>query len=571
MPPREETIQGVLRERLERHPDRRAVGFARLDGAIDWLTTAELHRAAAAQAAWLSGAGLRAGQPAVLVSSEPRFAATAVLGILQLGAVPLLIAPPAIQGVNSNLGEVIRHVVGLSAARLVLLPLGMERTAAALAERHPGTTPIVGEPKGEAAGEPGIEVPDPQATAMLQLTSGTTGLPRICVWRHPQVLTAVEGMTAAMRLADDDVFANWTPLYHDMGLVNNFMVCLLRGIPLVLMNPIDFIRRPALWLQVIHAAGATETWAPNFGYAIAAQRIADAELEGVRLDHVRGFWNAGEKVHIGTFEEFHRRFESRGVRWEALKANFGCAENVGGATFTDPEGALVVERVESAALYERREAVVADSSYEGETERLVSTGKGHPLLRVHVLDDEGFELPDGTVGEVALESPSRLIGFLGQPEASAQVIRGPYVITGDLGYLRGGELYWVGRSRERINLAGVKHDPSDFEAPLDEVEGLRKGCFAAFGVEDRRLGTQRLVLVCEVAENVERLLPEICDDVRRRVSVKLGVTASEVALVGKGMLTKTSSGKRRHLHFRDLYLGGGLPLLHRVGAVNPGP
>ena len=571
MPLREETIQGVLRDRLERHPDRRAVGFAGLDRSIDWMTTAQLHRAAAARAAWLRGAGLEAGQTAVLVSAEPRFAATAVLGMLQIGAVPLLIAPPAIRGVNSNLAEVIRHVVGLSAARVVLLPRGMEKTAAALAETRPGTTPIVGESNGEAAGELCIGVPDAQATAMLQLTSGTTGLPRICVWRHAQVLAAVEGMAAAMRLSDDDVFANWTPLYHDMGLVNNFLVCLLRGIPLVLMNPIDFIRRPALWLQVIHDAHATETWAPNFGYAIAAQRITDEEIEGARLDHVRGFWNAGEKVHIGTFEEFHRRFESRGVRWEALKANFGCAENVGGATFTDPDGPLVVERVESAALYERREAVVAEASYAGETERLVSTGRGHPLLRVHVLDAEGAPLPDGVVGEVALESPSRLIELLGQPEATAQVIRGPYVITGDLGYLRQGELYWVGRARERINLAGVKHDPSDFEAPLDDIDGLRKGCFAAFGVEDERLGTQRLVLVCEVAEKVERPLSEICDDVRRRVAVRLGVTVGEVALVPKGTLTKTSSGKRRHLHFRDLYLGDGLTVLHRVGAVRPEP
>lgn len=566
---REETIQGLLHDRLERHPDKRALAIVGIDGAINWLTTAGLHRAAAGRAAWLREAGLRQGDTAVLVSSDPGFAASCVLGILQLGAVPLLVAPPAIQGVNSNLREVIRHVAGLSSARLVLLPKGMGETAALLAEKHAGTAALVGEGGGDAA-EPGFAEPAADATAMLQLTSGTTGLPRICVWRHPQVLVAVAGMGAAMRLGDGDVFANWTPLYHDMGLVNNLMVCLLRGIPLALMNPIDFIRRPALWLKVMHDAQATETWAPNFGYAIAAQRIADADIEGVRLDHVRGFWSAGEKVHIGTFEEFHRRFESRGVRWESLKANFGCAENVGGATFTDPDGALVVERLESAALYERREAVVADVAYAGETERVVSTGKGHPLLRVLVLGPDGAPLPDGVVGEVALESPSRLIGFLGQPNESAKILKGEHVITGDLGYLRGGELFWVGRSRERINLAGAKHDPSDFEAPLDEVEGLRKGCFAAFGVEDGQLGTERLVLVCELAEKAARPLPEICDEVRRRVALKLGVTVSEVALVEKGMLTKTSSGKRRHLHFRDLYVSGGVDLLYRVGPTGPG-
>ena len=144
------------------------------------------------------------------------------------------------------------------------------------------------------------------------------------------------------------------------------------------------------------------------------------------------------------------------------------------------------------------------------------------------------------------------------------MIKGDCVLTGDLGYLRGEELFWVGRKRERINLAGVKHDPSDFEALLNEIEGLRKGCFAAFGVEDESIGTQRLYLVCEVVKDVQRPLGEICDEIRREIATRLGVTPGEVALVEKGLLTKTSSGKRRHLHFRDLYLKGGVDCLHKA-------
>jgi acyl-CoA synthetase (AMP-forming)/AMP-acid ligase II len=541
------TIQRALLDGLERRPDEPAVGFAELSGRVEWMTTSELHRQAAARIEGLRRDGVEAGGRAVLVTSSPRYAALTVTGILQLGGVPLLVAPPAIQGVNSQLQQVIEHVLGLTGGVLV-------------GEHEEGTA---------AEGDVSIVEPDPSATAALQLTSGTTGFPRVCVWRHAQVLTAISGMSDGMHLTDDDVYANWTPLYHDMGLVNNFLLCLIRGIPLVLIDPLDFIRRPVLWLSVIHEHRATQTWAPNFGYAIAAQRIRDEEMEGIRLDHMRGFWNAGEKVHIGTFEEFYDRFEKWGLRWKSLKANFGCAENVGGATFTDPDGELIVERVQSDEMHEQRRAVVADDSFTGATERTVSTGKGHPLLDVHILDDDGSVLGDGMVGQIALETPSRLIEFMGQPEENAKTIQGPYLLTGDLGYLRDGELFWIGRLRERINLAGVKYDPSDLELVVNEVDGLRKGCFAAFGVEDPRLGTQRLVVVCEVVGAEDLPLAKIAAQVRQQATMRLGVTVSEVALVPKGTLTKTSSGKRRHLHFRDMYVSGELEVLHREGDVKP--
>jgi fatty-acyl-CoA synthase len=541
---------------------RRCIGFAGRRGAVEWWTSAHLFREASARAAWLRAEGLGPADVVVLVSSEPRFATVCLLAILLLGAVPLLVAPPTIQGVNSNLARVLRHVIGLSGARLVLLPRQMAAEAEPLAAL--GVTVRVGDGGAAHVGETVPRVPaSPQAIVALQLTSGTTGLPRICTWQHHQVLAAIDGMCQGMALRTDDRFVNWTPLYHDMGLVNNTLLCLSRGLELVVMDPFDFVRDPALWLRTLHEAGATQTWSPNFGYALATERIQDHELEGVRLQGMRGFWNAGEKVHHRTFVEFFERFRSHGVRWASLKANFGCAENVGGATFTDPDQELVVERVDSDLLHGSRVAQVVPTSFAGRAETVVSTGRGHPTLSVRILGDDGAVLDDGVVGRIALASPSRMVGFLGQPEASRDILGDDDVRTGDLGYLRGGELFWVGRDREQINLAGVKLDPSDLEVALNGFEPLRKGCFAAFGVEDQRLGTQRLVVLCEVREPFEGDGLGLCRAIRAAIAVTLGVSASEVALVARGELTKTSSGKRRHLHFRDAFVSGSLSLLVR--------
>lgn len=539
----------------------RCIAFVNRRGGIEDWSRARLLRESSARAAWLGEAGLGPGQVAVLVTADPRFATVCLLAILQLGAVPLLVAPPSIQGVNSNLGRVLRHVVGLSDARVVLLPPNMTDEVPGLAALGPRVLVGDGGPAFLGATVP-FARPNADDLVALQLTSGTTGLPRICTWRHHQLLAAIDGMCLGMGLRTDDRFVNWTPLYHDMGLVNNTLLCLLRGLELVVMDPFHFVGNPSSWLRTLHEVGATQTWSPNFGYALCTQRVQDSELDGVRLDRMRGFWNAGEKVHHQTFVDFFERFRDHGVAWRSLKANFGCAENIGGATFTDPDGELVVEHVDPTALHQQGVARVVPPGVAGPREAVVSTGKGHPTLRPLVLDDDGRPLGDGLVGRIALASPSRMVGFLGQPEETRRVMGEGHVVTGDLGYLRDGELFWVGRHREQINLSGAKHDPSDFEGALDGVPGLRKGCFAAFGVEDAALGTQRLVVLCEVRELSDATVA-LCDAVRAAIATQHGVRVSEVGLTARGTLTKTSSGKRRHLHFRDAWLAGELEVLVR--------
>jgi acyl-CoA synthetase (AMP-forming)/AMP-acid ligase II len=131
-------------------------------------------------------------------------------------------------------------------------------------------------------------------------------------------------------------------------------------------------------------------------------------------------------------------------------------------------------------------------------------------------------------------------------------------MTGDMGYLRGEELFWVGRTRERINLHGAKFDPSDFERVLSRVPGLREGCFAAFGVDDEAIGTQRLVLISEVRDSCVTSHAHLTRTIREEIARQLGVTTTEVHLLKQGTMTKTSSGKRRHRFYRQLYLEGGL-------------
>jgi len=565
------TIQRRLYDRLLANPEGRALATYAADGSYTWWSYGEVHRRAAGLTAGMRAVGLSAGEVCVLAQGSEELSALTLLGVLLGGGVPVLVAPPIIRGLHSNLVQVLSRVLAETGSRLVILGQGFEATAATLERKHPGITVVIGSERIDGAAPSDLEFaePRPDAPAALQLTSGTTGFPRICAWEHTAVLAAVDGMAAAMGLADDDICFNWTPLYHDMGLVNNFLLAMLRRMPLVMMPTLDFVKEPARWLRGLAATGATQTWSPNFGFALAARRVRPQELEGVRLDGVRAFWNAAERIHLDTMRLFHRRFSDLGVRSEALKTNFGCAENVGGATFSDPDGEFPVERLDRRQLHEAGRADLAPAAApESEVVSVVGVGRPYPGLEVRIVSEEG-NLPDGRVGEIALATPSRMCRYLGNADATSRAITPDGLLrTGDLGYKRGEELFWVGRVHERINLQGRKYDPSDFEAVLLSIGELRAGCFAAFGIEDEELGTERLVIASEVAAP-PRSPGDLVEKIRQRVATEVGVTVSDVVLLARGSMTKTSSGKRRHRLYRELYTRGELPPMAQLAPLGP--
>lgn len=552
------SLQSLLLERAARSPDAPALAWYDTREVVEWQSYSSLHGDAQAIADRLRALGLRRGEVCVIVlpSSEP--SARVLLAAFHAGAIPLLVAPPTLQHFNSDLAAILFRTIERSSARLVVYgeALGDSEVEWSRLERKARFVPVdrlLGPP---AAARPSTVPRSRGATGMaaMQLTSGTTTMPRIGMWDHRAVAAALQGMASAMRLSADDVCFNWTPLYHDMGLVNNFLLCLTRGVPLVMMKPQDFVRRPVLWLRGLHAAGATITWSPNFGFSLAAERVAERDLKGIRLDHVRTFWNAAERVHLDSIRKFEHRFAKIGVRPGSVKTNFGCVENVGGATFSDLDAAVTVEHLDRDQLHQGGVAIkVAAGGVP-----IVSVGRPYPGMKCFVLGRHGRQLPDGHVGEIAFLTPSRMLGYRSDARATRRALFGKYLRTGDLGYLRDGELFWVGRVRERITVRGKKLDPSDFESLLFEIGGLRTGCFAAFGVDDDKLGTQRIVVVAEVKEPLERRPEDVRGEIIERTYRELDVSVSEVVLVRGGALAKTSSGKRRHRRFRELYLDGTL-------------
>ena len=320
------------------------------------------------------------------------------------------------------------------------------------------------------------------------------------------------------------------------------------------MSPFYWLRTPVALLRTLHEFKGTFCCMPNFAFNHCVRNIRDRELEGLDLSHCRSMYSGAEPIRQDTIEAFARRFAAYGLRRTALKSSYGLAENVLTVSFMQGDGPPRADRVGLADLQIHRRAVPVASEEPGGT-TVVSTGPPIPSTEVEIRDARGQRLPERSVGEITVRSSHMLTTYYRRPEVAARVLRDGWLHTGDLGYLADGEVYVCGREKDLIIVGGSNIFPEDVESLADAVPGVQPGRAVAFGVSDERLGTERVVIVCELRQppiDTDARTVEL--ELRRRVVQDLGVTIGEVRFVDRGWIIKTSSGKLARSANRDKYL-----------------
>jgi acyl-CoA synthetase (AMP-forming)/AMP-acid ligase II len=364
------------------------------------------------------------------------------------------------------------------------------------------------------------------------------------------------------------VVAGWLPFYHDMGLIGNVFQPLFLGVASVLMAPMTFLVSPATWLRAISKYKATTSGAPSFAYELCVHRVTAEEIQGIDLSSWRLAFNGAEPVKAHVIEAFSRKFAPYGFRSEAFYPCYGLAEStlfVTGGVAADPVISLSVDGDEL-----RRNRVVEQP---GSSTVLVGCGRTNIGQSVVIVDPESLcVLPEGQVGEIWQSGDSVTAGYWGKPELTAATFgartadgQGPYMRTGDLGFLKGGELFVSGRLKDLIIIRGRNYYPDDIESAVyHDRPSLRPGGAAAFTVQADG-GETRLVVVAEVQRT---FLPRLdvnsyrtlLADVRAQIADLFGLRLAQLVLIRPGFLPKTSSGKLRRHHCRDLQTSGRLEL-----------
>lgn len=555
LPPDVRTLSAALAFRARAEPSRTHVFLRGARGLEATLTYGELWHAARGVARGLESAGVTRGQRVALVLPTGLDFLSAFMGIGLAGGVPVPLYPPLRLdrlGEYAQRQSAILQDSGVSA--LVTLEEALP-LAGFLGSRVPGlaTVTTAAHLRRSAPGTC-LDIPASE-TALIQYTSGSTNAPKGVVLSHTNVVANIEAIAAGVDLRPSDVGASWLPLYHDMGLIGSWLFCLWHGIPLALLPPNVFLARPDAWLCAIHEHRATLSAAPNFAYELCARRVQDAMIDTLDLSSWRVAMNGAEPVSPGTLARFARRFARAGFRSEALMPVYGLAESSVALCFPPLDRGPRLDRIDRDAFSSDG---AAQSAPPGDETALVfvSAGTALPAHEVRVADDEGRTLAERLVGRVLFRGPSATCGYLGKSDSGLHQ-DGGFLDSGDLGYIADGELFVTGRRKDLIIVGGRNVVPQEVEEAASAVEGVRKGCVAAFGLRREETGSEALVVLAETRLDVsehDRLATEIT----ARVADLVGLPPERVVMVSPGTVPRTSSGKIRRQAARELLTSGRL-------------
>lgn len=487
----------------------------------------------------------------------------AFFGCLYAGAVAVPAYPPRL---NQSLSRLQAIVPDCQTAHALTSSKILSRIEPLLSQ-SPELTRLTWQVTNDISPDKADDWQDPAATpdtvAFLQYTSGSTATPKGVMITHGNLLHNSSLLQYAFEYGPDSHCVSWLPVYHDMGLIGGVIQPLFGGFPCTLMSPVSFLQRPIRWLQAISERKATISGGPNFAYDFCVDRIQPEARAGLDLSSWAVAFNGSEPIRHRTLERFASAFKTCGFRHEAFFPCYGLAE----ATLIvsgGPKSSVPAMKTFSAKALERNRVIDTSPGHDAKT--LISSGRVLPELRIVIVDPESLtQCEPGQLGEVWVSGRSVAKGYWNRPDDNLQVFNarladtseGPFLRTGDLGFLKDGDLFITGRLKDLIIIRGLNHYPQDIELTVQSSHAsLRPNCGAAVSIDIG--GKEGLVIVQEVERmpcpDFKETIDSICDAVITNHEIR----PHAVVLVRAGQVPKTSSGKIRRRECRQRFIDGSL-------------
>lgn len=556
------TLVDLLRQRADAQPDRCAYTFL-IDGENKeaHITYAELDHDARSIAAHLASHGARGERALLLYPPGLEFGA-AFFGCLYAGAIPVPVKPPRRNSSAARLQGIAQE----AHARWALTTTSMlnRLDAGPLGSMClPNVRCLATDAMPERAADwKALEI-RADDIAMLQYSSGSTSGPKGVILTHANILHNQQALFETAQHSRHSVIVTWLPHYHDMGLFASIVQALYAEARCVVMSPVAFLQRPVRWLRAISGFGGTHSNAPNFAYDLCVRRTKCEDRETLRLDTWRVAGNGSEPIRMGTMERFGAAFADCGFRMSSFYPAYGLAEATLFVTGGTVDGGPRRARFEQAALEQHR--VCDADSANARAQELVSCGRPLASHAVVIVDpDTRAECPPDRVGEIWVAGPSVGLGYYNRADVTAATFsqcladgRSGFVRTGDLGFMRDGELFIAGRLKDLIIIRGQKYAPHDIEWAAEQSHpALRVGCGAAFTVEEN--DEPWLVIVQEIDRAADTDVADIKGAIRQAVCESHDLQVRDVCLIRAGTIPKTSSGKVQRHVCRTQFLAGQL-------------
>jgi len=535
------------------------------------LTYAQLDRRARAIAARLQDMGF-AGQCVLLVYPPGLDFITAYFGCLYAGCVAVPTYPPhrhrmleRFQAVAADAGACLALSNASGVTQFQAMMEGKNNVQAATSSQLSWlATDEIPDALAESWQEPSIA---PDTVAMLQYTSGSTSRPKGVIVSHANLIANIRAIHQAFGIQPEDRSVFWLPMHHDMGLVGGVLVPVFAGVTNFFISPATFLQSPVTWLAAISKYRATISGSPNFAYELCLRKITDEQRATLDLSSWELAFVGAEPIESGTLERFAAAFAPCGFQPGTFYPCYGLAEAT--LMVSGPRrgsGATVGTFCDTVLTENRVEPVFNDAP---QARSLVACGSSLEGLRAMIVEPHSrTEVAPARVGEIWVTGTSVGQGYWHNPGETSCVFdahlcdtgEGPFLRTGDLGFMHEGQLYVTGRLDDLIIVRGLNRYPQDIEAAARGSHPLlESGYGAAFVADDH--GRPRLVLVQEATRSGEKDLTPVLDAIHRSVLDDQGLALDEIVLVRCGTILKTSSGKVQRNACRTAFLAGELKVL----------
>ena len=489
----------------------------------------------------------------------------AFFGVLYAGAIPVPIYPPMRL---AQLEDHLRRQTGIlrnaGACMLITMPEGRQ-LAGLLGSLVESLNSVVSVSDIEASAS-ALNLPqlkDPNAIALIQYTSGSTGDPKGVVLTHANLLANIRAMGRVMDASSTDVFVSWLPLYHDMGLIGAWLGCLHYAARLYVMSPLSFLIRPQSWLWAMHRYRATFSASPNFGFELCLAKVADDDIKGLDLSSLRMVANGAEPVSVHTLHRFTERFGRYDFPKQAMAPVYGLAECSVGLAFPPLGRPPIIDRIDRELMSAHG---IAEPAKPGDPKPLEFPACGQPLPghEIRVVDAAGHELGERQEGRIEFRGPSTTRGYFRNEAKTRELFHGDWLDTSDRGYMAGGDVFITGRIKDIIIRAGRHLFPQEIEEAVADVPGVHKGGVAVFGVTDRASGTERVIVLAETRETDAASRAALQARASIVVTDIAGTPPDEIVLAPPRTVPKTSSGKIRRSAAKELYESGHVGPTQRI-------
>jgi acyl-CoA synthetase (AMP-forming)/AMP-acid ligase II len=544
------TIADLLITAAETSPER-GVGYARPDGSVKFTTYRNLYADARSIAAGLQATCLRQGDKVMIIMSRNEEIVPVVWACFLGGFIPTILQPPvSFTEFNQPVQKIINVFRILENPRVILsldlihvfhsedIPSENLIDAGKLKKPYPEYTPVE------------MHKSD---LAFIQFSSGSTGDPKGIMLTHENILTNLASIGNGLDLNDKDISVNWMPLYHDMGFIGFHLSAVFAYSTQYIIDPVDFVKKPTIWLDLMSKVKCNITGCPNFGQALLLRYLKNRDEVNRDLSHLKAIINGAEPISTRIMMEFMHRLEEFGLKKESMMPAYGMAEATLAITFFDLRKAPVITPFNRTKLQKENHAIPENKDH-AEMLELVSVGKALDNFEIRIISDDGQVVGEQIVGHIQIQGKSITPGYYNNPSETNNSFVDGWLKTGDKGFFYDGELYVTGRVKDIIFVHGQNLYAHDLENLAAKHSDIPYGKVIVGGVFDQKKGKDLIILFLVGSPN-----QALCNqflELKQFFRDTYGIGIDVFVAVRSNQVPRTSSGKIQRYKLIDDYQNG---------------